>query len=107
MREVASIQDLSPEQCKTARFLLGWGQRELASESGVSTPTIVRFERGERVKKALIRALMFSFQEAGVEFRGSPGATTSDTTRVILADGTEVVLRLDLGSASVDENSSS
>lgn len=93
MRELAKVPDLSPEQCKTARFLLGWGQRELANESGVSTPTIVRFERGERVKKALIRALTFAFHEAGVEFRGTPGATSSDTTRVILADGTEVVLR--------------
>ena len=83
---------------KRAKFVLTETEStKLASESG-STPA-------ERVKKALIRALLFSFQEADVEFRGT---TPSDTTRVLLADGTEVLLRSqELGSTPADENSSS
>jgi transcriptional regulator with XRE-family HTH domain len=38
---------LEPRQCRAARALLGWSRARLATESGISSPTIDRYERGE------------------------------------------------------------
>ena len=38
---------ITPAQIRAARALLGWSPDELAEPSGVSKPTIVRFEAAE------------------------------------------------------------
>jgi transcriptional regulator with XRE-family HTH domain len=38
---------ITPAQMRAARALLGWDQRRLAEESGVSLPTIRRMESSE------------------------------------------------------------
>lgn len=83
---------LTPKQCKLARNLLEWSQRALAAESGVSAPTIVRFEAGHEISAGLMSALEYAFARAGVEFSGEPGPGTG-VTRITLDDGTVIVFR--------------
>ena len=63
-------------QIRAARGLLGWSAREAAERSGLSLPTIQRLERDTGVSaKAQARTLADlkrAFEEAGVEFIGSP-----------------------------------
>lgn len=51
-----------------ARVAVGWGVRELAKKSGVSTNTIARLERGEELKASTIEAIRSALEAAGVEF---------------------------------------
>ncbi|TPJ27182.1 helix-turn-helix domain-containing protein [Mesorhizobium sp. B2-8-3] len=64
-----------------ARAALGWGVLELAKEAGVSTQTVVRFERGETLKQSTIVQLKAKFEAAGIEFiaenGGGPGVRLS------------------------------
>jgi len=59
---------MTPEQCRMARAALALGVRELAAATGVSTNTITRFERGERLRVATIARLRAALEEAGMEF---------------------------------------
>lgn len=51
-----------------ARVAVGWGVRELAEKSGVSTNTIARLERGEELKASTIEAIRSALETAGVQF---------------------------------------
>ncbi|MFT9409837.1 helix-turn-helix domain-containing protein [Acetobacter fabarum] len=51
-----------------ARVAVGWGVRELAEKSGVSTNTIARLERGEELKASTIEVIRSALEAAGVEF---------------------------------------
>jgi transcriptional regulator with XRE-family HTH domain len=42
-----AILKVSIRQIKAARALIGWSQQDLASESGVSLPTVKRLEAGD------------------------------------------------------------
>lgn len=64
----AQGSEILPIQCKMARTAAGLGVRELAEHSGVSTDTIVRFERGEAVKPRTVQAIRAALEIAGVEF---------------------------------------
>lgn len=68
---------MNPAQCRMARAALEWGVLDLAREAGVSTQTIVRFERGEAVKPVTRDRLRGAFKAAGIEFipqnGGGPG----------------------------------
>ena len=57
-----------PVQCKMARAALGLGIRELASVSDTSTDTILRFERGEGLRRRTVEAIRSALEAAGVEF---------------------------------------
>ncbi|RWD69080.1 MAG: helix-turn-helix domain-containing protein [Mesorhizobium sp.] len=56
-----------------ARAALGWGVLELAKEAGISTQTVVRFERGEALKQSTIAQLRATFEAAGIEFIAENG----------------------------------
>lgn len=78
-----------PAQMRAARALLGWDQRRLAEESGVSLPTIRRMEKSEgnvrgnvdtlvKVVEALERGGVILLAEdesggRGVRLKGSNG----------------------------------
>lgn len=82
---------MSPEQCKAARFLLGWTQRELAEKSEVTQLTVHRFETGQsRLQRTTKKALKSTLQEAGIRFLESAGEPGEP--RVILRDGSGVAL---------------
>jgi transcriptional regulator with XRE-family HTH domain len=51
-----------------ARAGLDLGVRKLASAAKVSPDTVVRFERGERIRKRTIDSLRQVLEAAGVEF---------------------------------------
>jgi len=60
---------LLPEQCRAARALLDWSQRELARKSNVSQKTIAELERGKTIPWArTVIDLHRAFENAGVKF---------------------------------------
>ena len=69
--------DLSAIQCRMARVALSWGTRDLARAAGVSTDTVARMERGEKLKLSTVNAFRAAFEAAGIEFipenGGGPG----------------------------------
>ena len=60
-----------------ARGALEWGIRDLARAALVSHDTIVRFERGEKLKDKTVDAIREAFERNGVVFipenGGGPG----------------------------------
>lgn len=59
-----------PAQCKAARVMLGWGQRELAAQAEVGLSTVVDFERERRgtVSEEIISRLRAALEAGGVVF---------------------------------------
>lgn len=60
---------ISPGQCRAARALLGWTQKQLEERSRVTQKTITDFERG--VRQPFPRTLddiVQAFEEAGMRF---------------------------------------
>jgi ribosome-binding protein aMBF1 (putative translation factor) len=56
-------------QCKAARALLGWPQKELAHRAKTTTITISRFERGEvNPRLSTLWSIQDAFAAAGVMF---------------------------------------
>lgn len=60
--------EMSPEQCRAARALLGWKALDLASASGLAIGTVNRFEAGALVRKTSVFAMQEALQDAGLEF---------------------------------------
>jgi len=66
-----SLTEITAKQCRAARELLGWKQKDLCEKSLIAISTIADFERGysqpiSRTLKELRRAL----EDAGIEFIG-------------------------------------
>lgn len=60
---------ISPEQCRSARALLGWSQEKLNTVSKVSKKTIADFERGERTPyERTLRDIQVALEAAGIKF---------------------------------------
>lgn len=57
-----------PVQCKMARAALGLGVRELAAQSKVTPETIVRLERGERLRDRTLASIKEALEANGVIF---------------------------------------
>lgn len=73
----------SPRQCKAARALLGWTQRQLAAAAGVAAPTVATFESGSSVPMPQnLQAIRRALEEGGIEFipinGGGPGVRLKD-----------------------------
>lgn len=65
---------MSPEQCKSARGLLGWSKERLALEAGSHVRTIRGFEAGDAALQSRTRTrIMLTLVEAGVEFIAENG----------------------------------
>lgn len=60
-----------------ARAGVGLGVRELAASAGVTPETVVRLEKGERLRPRTLAAIRTALEAAGVEFipenGGGPG----------------------------------
>ncbi|WP_432761628.1 helix-turn-helix domain-containing protein [Rhizobium calliandrae] len=67
-----------------ARAALGWEIREMAKRANVSTNTLVRFERGEELKRSTVDHLQSVLEAAGIEFipenGGGPGVRLNKPT---------------------------
>ena len=69
---------ITPAQCRAARGLLSWKQRDLAERSTVGYNTIRKFEAEETApRNSTLIVLRLTFEKAGVEFidenGGGPG----------------------------------
>lgn len=82
-----------PVQCRMARIALNLSVVGLSRLAGVSSNTVVRFERGEILKRGTVAQIQLALESAGVEFipetggKGagvrlakSSGTSTSGTT---------------------------
>jgi len=59
---------MNVRQCRMARAALDWTQSDLAAASGVSWRTISRFEAGEAVLPARVKAMRHALEREGVLF---------------------------------------
>jgi transcriptional regulator with XRE-family HTH domain len=76
------VAKLTPEACRAARALLGWGVRDLAEHSGVNYVTITRFENGTTSRESTEARLVAAFEAHGVEITNGTG-----TGARLLSDG--------------------
>lgn len=59
----------TPAQCRAARGLLGWSQRDLAERASLATTTVADIEIGKRKPHTATTAVLgYTFEAAGVEF---------------------------------------
>jgi transcriptional regulator with XRE-family HTH domain len=66
---------ITSAQIRAARGLLNWSRKDLAEKSGVSFASMMRLESFDGVPSSNVKtldALKKAFEEAGVEFTGSP-----------------------------------
>ncbi len=66
---------ITSAQIRAARGLLNWSRKDLAEKSGVSFASMMRLESFDGVPSSNVKtldALKNAFEEAGVEFTGSP-----------------------------------
>ena len=60
---------LTPAQCRAARGLIDWSQRQLAEAAGVGVATIRLFEAGKgEQRRSTLSVIQNAFEAAGVEF---------------------------------------
>ena len=69
---------LTPAQCRAARGLLDWSQKDLANQAGVGIVTVRQVEAGAtEPRRATLVVLKQAFEGAGIEFidenGGGPG----------------------------------
>ena len=65
---------ISVQQCRAARAMLGWSQRDLAEAAAVSRTTIGDFERSIRIPhRNNLAAIRRAFETAGIEFLAENG----------------------------------
>ena len=73
-----------PVQCRMARAALSLSVRKLAVAARVSPQTVVRFERGEKLRPRTVTSLQRVLEAAGVEFTDGrkPGVRMSSGARI-------------------------
>ena len=59
---------LYAQSCRDARLLLKLSQQELADLAGISTSSVGRFERGEKVSDYAMRRLTEALEKEGAVF---------------------------------------
>ena len=62
-------------QIKAGRALIGWTARDLAAKAEIGFSTLIRLESEEGVPSSNVRtleAIKKAFEEAGIEFIGTP-----------------------------------
>jgi transcriptional regulator with XRE-family HTH domain len=64
---------LTAEQCRAARALLDWTQKELGERVSISPVSIRAFEKGGEMRDSNQKLLRLTFEEAGVQFIAENG----------------------------------
>ena len=78
-REMPSAASLTPDQIRTARRLLRWGQVELAEAAGLSRRSVIKLEAGRPCAAATRQAVEAALRKAGVQFNeDAPFGATRD-----------------------------
>lgn len=60
--------DMTIEQCRAARALLGWSANDLSAAAKLGIATVKRFETGLQVQPLSVTAMRTSLDNAGVQF---------------------------------------
>lgn len=61
--------EITPEQCRAARALLGWSRADLAQRAHIAARTIQDFERGATTPQvATLTVLRMAFEAEGLRF---------------------------------------
>jgi len=69
---------MTPEQCRAARKLLGWTEKQLAEQAGTQAVTVSYVERGEgHPRTRTLVALQTALEAGGVEFIKANGVGPS------------------------------
>ncbi len=66
---------ITSDQIRAARALLRWSGKDLAEKSGIGFSTVMKMESDSGVPNSNFKtfeALRKAFEDAGVEFTGSP-----------------------------------
>ncbi len=66
---------ITGSQIRAARSFLRWTIKDVSEASGISVPTVHRFEQVEGIPPSRSQTLMDlkrAFEEAGIEFIGTP-----------------------------------
>jgi transcriptional regulator with XRE-family HTH domain len=66
---------ITSAQIRAARGLLNWSRKDLAEQSGVSFASMMRLESFDGVPSSNVKtldAIKKAFEDAGVEFIGTP-----------------------------------
>jgi DNA-binding transcriptional regulator YiaG len=72
--EWATVEGMSPTQCRAGRAILDWSQPRLAEAAGVGLSTVVDFERERRTVSAKAkRAIRLALENAGIEMINESG----------------------------------
>ena len=82
------MMDITPEQTRAARQLLGWTQEQLSIAAQVAIMTVKRHEMGETIRSPQKLAIVTALKSAGIEFL-SYGTTIGG---VVLKQGVAVRL---------------
>lgn len=64
---------LTPSQCRAARALLDWTQKDLAAHASISAVSIRAFEKGGEMRESNQKLLRLTFEAAGVIFIAENG----------------------------------
>jgi len=76
------IPMITSAQCRAARAMLKWTSRALADKSGVSLPTITRFENDQKkTNPHMLKAIREALEAAGVRFIGETGVDVRGALR--------------------------
>ena len=92
-RTLPSKGDISADQLRAARALLGWSQAELAKKSGYSLPAINNIERGlYKAHSATMEDIIQTFEQNGIQFLDGPGVRLENTSlRIKCYEGTDAI----------------
>lgn len=66
---------ITSDQIRAARAMLKWSRSDLSERSGVGFSSLLRLESAEGIPGSHVRtleAIKKTFEEAGIEFIGSP-----------------------------------
>lgn len=87
-RQIAPVRkSITAAQCRGARGMLGWSQKELAERAGISARALFNFENGNTTPyPKTMTDLLACFEAAGVEFIETDGRIGA-TIRVEPAGG--------------------
>lgn len=92
-RNLSGKGDVSADQLKAARALLGWSQADLAQKSGYSLPAINNIERGlYKAHSATMEDIIQTFEQNGIQFLDGPGVRLENSgLRIKCYEGTDAI----------------
>jgi transcriptional regulator with XRE-family HTH domain len=78
---------ITPSQCRAARGLLGWSQKDLALRCTVSMRTIVTFEMRRTIPTPLnMKTIQEKLEDGGVEFIDGESGDRGPGVRITFAE---------------------